>query len=129
WTVWLLQAREEGRAPTPWLVPLMALWANMHGSFIVGLALGGAFGLEALLDFPRWRWRTILGWGVVMGACVVACCATPRGLETLLFPFQLVKLGALRNVGEWAAPNFFTGDPVEIVIFAGMFLIFWRGVR
>ncbi|MBW8837403.1 MAG: hypothetical protein JF605_20775 [Burkholderia sp.] len=32
-----------------WLIPLMALWANLHGSFIFGLAFTSFFALEAVL--------------------------------------------------------------------------------
>ena len=129
WTVGLLQARDEGRAPSPWLIPLMALWANMHGSFIIGLALGGGFFLETLLDLRRWRRRVIVGWAVVLGASVLATLATPQGLEGLLFPFQLLNMKTLIGVGEWRAPDFITPDPLEFEILVGLLLLFWRGAR
>ena len=49
WTAALVKARDEDRAPPLWLVPLMVLWANLHGSFIFGLALAALF---------PWSWHS-----------------------------------------------------------------------
>ncbi len=56
WTWLMLRAREGDRAPPLAAALLMVLWANLHGSFVMGLAIAGAFGLEALIassDRPR----------------------------------------------------------------------------
>src|SRR5215469_5460922 len=44
-----LGRRDDGRAPPAWLLPLMALWANLHSSFTFGLALGLFLGGEAVV--------------------------------------------------------------------------------
>src|SRR4029079_1132580 len=43
WAYGLLSASERGRAPSFWLLPLIALWANLHGGFVFGLVLAGGF--------------------------------------------------------------------------------------
>ena len=48
WAYGLMSASERGEAPSPWLLPLIALWANLHGGFVFGLVLTGAFALDAL---------------------------------------------------------------------------------
>ena len=40
----MLRARDQERAPQLVVALLMSLWANMHGSFVVGLAIAAAFG-------------------------------------------------------------------------------------
>ena len=40
----------------------MLVWANLHASYIFGLALVGLFALEALIAEPDRR-RVIVGWG------------------------------------------------------------------
>jgi hypothetical protein len=49
WTAQLLKARRRDRTPPLWLLPVMTLWANLHGSFIFGLAFTCFFALEAYL--------------------------------------------------------------------------------
>src|SRR5258706_12116223 len=49
WISELLAARSEQRAPGWILIPLMVLWVNLHGSFMLGLALIAPFALEALI--------------------------------------------------------------------------------
>lgn len=49
WTLQLMKARSEDRVPAWWMLPLMALWANLHLSFIFGLAFTSFFALEAVL--------------------------------------------------------------------------------
>ena len=39
WVHGLLRASERGEVPSFWLLPLLALWANLHGGFVFGLAL------------------------------------------------------------------------------------------
>ena len=44
WTAHLARASAEHRRPSLWLLPLMVLWANLHGGFTLGLLLTGGFG-------------------------------------------------------------------------------------
>jgi hypothetical protein len=69
WTATLVKARDEDRSPPLWLVPLMVLWANLHGSFIFGLALAALFAIEALIAAPDWRPRA----RPMVGCCSARC--------------------------------------------------------
>jgi hypothetical protein len=129
WTVAMLQARREGRAPGLWLIPLMTLWANLHSSFIVGVGLAAVFGLEAALDRTAWRWRTILGWAGFTLACLVAALVTPHGLEGLAFPLKVITMKTLPTIAEWRGPDFMRLEPMEVALLGGLFALFWRGVR
>ena len=42
----LLRARRTGQRPSLWLLPLMVLWANIHGSYILGPVFAGFFALD-----------------------------------------------------------------------------------
>src|ERR1700746_3522352 len=55
WVAALVQARSEDQAPAPWLALLMALWANLHGGFLLGLGLAALLAAEAMLLAPDWR--------------------------------------------------------------------------
>jgi hypothetical protein len=64
----LLLLRAETRTPSRrvWLlVPLMAIWSNLHGAVLVGLAIAAAYlVLERLRREP-----------IVAGSVLIACCA------------------------------------------------------
>jgi fluoride ion exporter CrcB/FEX len=52
----LLAARDAAEVAPARLLPLMTLWANLHGSFMFGLALALFLGGEAVLRLgPRLR--------------------------------------------------------------------------
>ena len=53
WANGLLSASERGMAPSFWLLPLIALWANLHGGFVFGLVLVGGFAIDALWNSDR----------------------------------------------------------------------------
>lgn len=95
-----------------WLVPLMALWANLHagysigfifmGAFVVGMALNRLGGVETAYTL-----RDVGMVALVAAACVPVLLLTPYGLDTLRVPFETVGIGALRQfVQEWNSPNF-----------------------
>ncbi|MGH6970743.1 MAG: hypothetical protein ACREEQ_03960, partial [Caulobacteraceae bacterium] len=129
WTCGLLDARARRSAPAPALILLMALWANMHSSFIVALGLAAAFGLEAALDIKAWRRRTLLGWAAFVAASLIAALATPHGLSGLAFPLRVMDMKVLGVIDEWRPANFAHPSMLEGVLLAGLFLALWRGVR
>ncbi len=124
WTVALLEARDRDVVPSFWLVPLMALWANLHGGFAFGIALAGFFGLEALLGAPaERRAATFRGWLLFGGAIVLAALATPHGVGGLLFPFQLLRMKSLSLIDEWRPVAFEGIVPLELLLLGLLFLL------
>jgi hypothetical protein len=129
WTIELLRAREEQRAPPLWLALFMALWANLHSSFVVGFALALAFGLEAFLQPKTWTRRSLIGWALFLDAALVATLVTPHGFDGVLFPLKVLNMRTLPFITEWQSPDFMQPSPLEFALLAGLFFAFWRGVR
>ena len=50
WVGGLIAAADRREAPFYFLLPLMALWANLHGGFVLGLMLVAALALDAVLS-------------------------------------------------------------------------------
>jgi hypothetical protein len=132
WTDGLVRARQADRAASPWLAVVIALWANLHGSFVLGLLLALLFAGEALYDAPDRNalWRAARGWGVFLGLAVLASCVTPNGVAGLLLPFHLVGMTfALAILDEWQSPNFQELQPVEFWLLLVLLGILSKGVR
>jgi len=128
WTRSLLAARRAQKAPPLALAPLMLVWANLHASFIFGLALIGPFALEAIIATPN-RVRTALTWGAFGALALAFSLATPHGVQGLIFPFQVVNMKVLPNILEWRAANFQEPTLLEGTLLATLFLALWRGAR
>ena len=108
WVSGLLRASERGEAPSFWHLPLLALWANLHGSFVFGLALVAPFALDALWNAQRPRRPALtLGWAAFALAALVACCATPYGWDSILASRNILGLGELLHlIYEWMPVDF-----------------------
>lgn len=130
WTIGLLDAREAERTPSPWLLPLMVVWANLHGGYAFGIALVAPFALEALLAAaPAARGRTLLAWSAFGLAALGSALVTPFGVEGLLFPFKLLGLASLAGVAEWQPVSFATLNPLGIALLALVGFALYRPVR
>lgn len=125
WMVGLVRARAEGRAPSGWLALAMLAWSNLHGGYMIGLAMAGAMALEAVCTH-RGAWR---GWAVFLLAASMAACITPLGLDGILFPFRMLGLRAVAGIQEWQPPDFRGMEPVEFVLLAALALGLYGGVR
>ena len=125
WAAALIRARAEFRAPSLFLLPLMALWANLHGGFVIGLGLAGVLAVEAVLTAENGASRrgAILGWGRFVAGAALASLLTPHGIAGWWFPFKLMSLGfALGFVGEWRAPVLGPAEP--LVLWLGALIAF-----
>ncbi len=129
WTAGLLIARAQHRAPSPWLLLLMPLWANLHGSFIFGVALACPLALEAVMAAgPAWR-PVLLRWAGFIIATAALTLLNPHGLRGVLFPFQLSQMTQLKMISEWRPPDFSGLPPIEPMLLLLLYVGFSRGVR
>lgn len=122
WTAGLARAREKDQAPSWWLVAVMPLWANLHGSFAFGLALAGALAIEAFAQSGQ-RKRAALTWGLFLLAATALSMITPFGFHSLLFPFKLSAMQGLDYIGEWRPADFSKITPFAIALLAALFVL------
>ncbi|MBB3066278.1 hypothetical protein [Limibacillus halophilus] len=108
----LLKAKYLGRHRIlAWLPVIMIVWVNLHGGFMIGLAL--------LLSFlageaVRWfffdrtenggaRLVTVLGWSFL--ACILASFINIDGPQRLIYPLQVVGMSINADLAEWRPLN------------------------
>lgn len=83
-----------------WLPPLVALWSNMHGSWLLGPALLGAVAAGDAVDRRALSRRQLFA----VAACVAAFLAaaiSPLGLSTYLYPLHHSTLASTQLIEEW----------------------------
>jgi hypothetical protein len=105
--------RSEARAPTRriWLlVPLVALWSNLHGAVLVGLAVAGAY-----LIFDRARTEPLVA-GAVLATSIAAGCVTPALVHTPDYYYGLLQNeAARRGEGLWAPLSVTSGFDILLI--------------
>ena len=129
WVGELLRAQREQRAPRWPFAALIALWANLHGSFVLGMALLPFFAVEAAIAAKQEWFRAIRSWGLFFIGAVVASLATPNGVYGLLQPVTLLSNPGVLLVAEWRSSTFDTLGTFEICLLAALFICLMRGVR
>lgn len=95
------------------LPPLIALWANLHGGFILGLALQAIFICGAMLDTLGHKglrqWRMALNTQkeslLILLFSIAASGLNPFGYHLLIFPFLVTKTVFSTGISEWLAPD------------------------
>ncbi|HJU16428.1 MAG TPA: hypothetical protein VJ770_08150 [Stellaceae bacterium] len=124
WCGALFRARDDGAAPPLLLLPVITLWANLHASFMFGLALAGFLAGEAVLcPAPGASRRSeARRWGMFFLAAALAALCTPNGIAGIIQPFRLMAMPALAHILEWQGANFQDFQPLELWLlgFAGL---------
>ncbi|MCC8965894.1 hypothetical protein H8A95_27135 [Bradyrhizobium sp. Pear76] len=131
WANGLMVASERREAPSFWLLPLIALWSNLHGGFLFGLVLAGAFALDAMWNAaPAQRLRLALRWAAFGIAALAACCVTPYGWGSILASLKILSLGELlRLITEWGPASFSQIDGFGLSILGLTGAALYYGVR
>lgn len=83
-----------------WTVPLLALWANLHGGWIVGLGTVGLWSVAHAWDRRAVGARALTGL-VWCGAAAAATLLNPYGAGLWRFLLETVGLGR-EAITEWA---------------------------
>ncbi|MHC2538904.1 hypothetical protein ACVJMY_008473 [Bradyrhizobium diazoefficiens] len=130
WVGLLMAAADRRRAPSWYWLPLMALWANLHGGFVLGLALIGPISLEAVEHAEKGqRLRLFMRWVLFGIGAVIASCCTPYGWKTLLGATNILSLGELLSlIFEWMPANFTTFTSFEGALLGLIAFGYYRGL-
>jgi hypothetical protein len=131
WIGGVIDATDRHEAPSFWLLPLIALWANLHGGFVFGVFFAGAVALDCIVGAEaRARKALVLRWGAFGLAAIAAACCTPYGWNAILASQKILALGsALPLIMEWRAADFNGVGPFEIALLLGIGLALYRGVK
>ena len=118
----LLLLRGEARAPSRrvWLVvPLLALWSNLHGGALLGLGVTLAY-----LALDRGRRRPLES-GALAVCATAALCATPALLRTVdYYHGVLTNAAAQQGSGEWGPLSL--SSPLDVVLLIAAIVLLWR---
>jgi hypothetical protein len=98
-----IDAVERRTRPPLWLVPLMALWANLHGSFPIAFVAFAALGAEALFSAESAaRAQIVWRWGMLFLLLIAATGLTPYGFRSSYITFFVLSDGeAAKHLEEW----------------------------
>jgi len=130
WVGLLMTAADRRSAPSWTWLPLMALWANLHGGFVLGLALIGPISIEAVEHAEKGRrLQLFLRWVLFGVGALIASCCTPYGWRTLMGATNILSLGELLSlIFEWMPANFATFTSFEGALLGLIALGYYRGV-
>ena len=118
----VLLLRAESRRPSrrAWLlVPLVALWANLHGAVLVGLAIAAAY-----LILERAPREPVAAASVLAGCCA-ALFLTPALVDSGSYYLGVLRSeAAQRGEGMWAPLSVFKPFDVLFIVLAIPLLVF-----
>jgi hypothetical protein len=131
WIGGMIAAADRHDAPPLRMLPLMALWANLHGGFVFGLAMIAPIALDALVSVEASLRRSLaLRWAAFGVAALLASFCTPYGWNAVLASQKILALGsALPLITEWRAADFTYLRPFEVCLLGGVGLALYRGIK
>lgn len=132
WAAGLIGASDGKRAPPAAIAGLMALWANLHGSFVFGLLVAGFFAVESVCTAGGGaaRARLATGWARFLGLSLAAALLTPQGYRGLIFPVLLYGQPYLLDViDEWQSPDFHEPQALEAWLLVLLAFVMTTGFR
>jgi len=132
-SLWLLERDREKPDRAIWaLVPLTAVWVNLHAGFLALLAClalqAAGEGLEAWWESgsPRALWMKARRRAALLAACAAATLANPYGMGLHRHVAQYIKSDWIREaVDEFQSPKFRSESAFqfEILLFAGLIAV------
>jgi hypothetical protein len=129
----ILDTYQREKVNRLWLLPpLMVLWVNLHGGYVLGLILvvlytgGNLLRSFTTSDSRKEAQSASKALGVTAVATLGATFVNPHGPAILYFPFHLIgRQYIMDNVVEWLSPNFhqYTAFEFMLLLFIAVFAL------
>ena len=113
--LYVLAQFKEGKDRTWLLPPLFVLWANLHGSWLIGMVLFGIFcaaglvqGTWGRIEARRWTASQMRKLALIGGLSVAGLFLNPYTYHLVFYPFNFAfqqKLN-VNHVDEWMSLDF-----------------------
>ena len=132
WVKLIVEARENNKRPPLLAALLIVLWANMHGSFLIGVLIAGVLAAEAFFAAATKseRKKVFYEWGLFLSIVLFASLLTPHGFRGIIFPFEVLNMkGTLSVIKEWQPPDFSRFNNVGLWLFFMSGAVLFRGLR
>jgi hypothetical protein len=102
----MFRAAEAKQAPPFWLLALIAIWANLHGSFTLAFVIAGFACLHIFFQI-RFTEKSLLAKWVAFGLlCPFAAMFHPYGFEPIRIGVQMMATNtAMAYIQEWMPLN------------------------
>ena len=123
-TLWMLDRDWAKPGRRVWLlVPMAALWANLHGGFLVLIVALAVFLASAMLSRDRHR---AYRYGALTAACSAATLLNPYGWQLHLHIWSYLRSDwLLKSIDEFLSPVF-RSEPMykfEVLLFLGLAIV------
>jgi hypothetical protein len=132
-TLIILERFRQGKRGGIWLLPpLMLVWINTHGSWIIGLGTIGAYLACGLVDFrvgsvatSKWIAADRNKLISVLALSTLATLVTPYGTRLATYPFLVASKVpiSIKNIQEWMPMSFNEISNKIFLVFVLGFLI------
>ncbi len=128
--LWLVEA--DRREKTRWLwalIPVTALWTNLHGGFVIFLACLGLLVLGCAIEAAlgrqtgERRWPEIRRYSALLAGCSLASLLNPYGVQLQVHIVEYLRDDWIKNiVQEFQAPTFRSEGQLqfELLLLAGL---------
>ncbi|URK85933.1 hypothetical protein LP421_01355 (plasmid) [Rhizobium sp. RCAM05350] len=113
----LFQAARDRQAPPFWLLGLITLWANLHGTFTFGFVIVAFAGLDFLARVRLSQPRLLAKWIIFGLLCPLVTMINPYGVKAILVTFTVVSGNeAVAHINEWNPFNARTDGFIEVLL-------------
>jgi len=104
------------------LVPLMVLWVNLHGAFLLGLTFIGLAIIGLAVDAwiggegVRLSWVRVRPLLIIFVACALAALINPYGTKIYSHIFGVLSSPIYQYVGaDWLSPDFHQSEQLPLI--------------
>jgi hypothetical protein len=108
--LWVVEADRRKNTGWVWLlIPVTAVWTNLHGGFLIFLAILGVLvvgsAVEAWLGMPRWP--DVRRYSALLAGCSLASLVNPYGTALHVHIYAYLRADWIKElVQEFQAPTF-----------------------
>ena len=125
-TMWMLDRDRSSPSWHVWLlIPLTALWTNLHGGFLLIIAIIGLLAIGTVAEtflLENRRWSSAFRYPALLVGCGLATIVNPYGIGLHQHALEYLRSTWIKDmVEEFHSPNFHSESMLyfEILLFLG----------